>query len=472
MQIYVRFFEFSYFICFYSCVYHIFFVLLPPKLKKMNMAKRLFLFWMACAATIGCGAQVTIDARDLKLYEEMAGFPFYILRMEASASTAAIRIELNVTTEDYTGSYAIGEENSALVLPAGASTSNATQAQSGTILVSRPNGDVLVTGSVKCANGVTYTLNLRLDPVPTRSETLTLNDLMLEDRILSEETFQIYGFNDDHTLYLQLTVFATMLEGIYGSRDIYQDLSQVRLSYGSSRVYYDVLTANLEVRKSGSNRVAVTGSIICQNDEDVTDIVEYTLYLSCLRDKKDDPMVGDATENDFEAFFEDYTLDTSEQALNGDIFVYARNADGACVALDMYIADGETEITAGVYPVIQGTDLSNPYMTCHASEGIIAGFTTPSYAGYLNDANELKSPVWYIMAGTVVVDAEGRMEVQAINSAERTVHCILRGKPQALEPVTFDPSQRSAAKVLRDGHIFIFSGDKTYTITGQEITNL
>jgi len=390
-------------------------------------------------AAAGSMAQVTIDARDLKLYEETAGFPLYVLRMEASSSTAAIRIEIHVTAEDYTGSYAIGGDNSALVLPAGAAASGATQAVSGNMTVSRPNGDVALTGSVTCTNGVTYHLNLRLDPVPTRKETVTLNDLTLEDRILSEETFQIYGFNEDKSLYLQLTVFTTMLEGTYGSRDIYRDYSQVRVKVGNANVYYDVLTADIEVRKSGGSRVAVTGTIICQNTADAKDIVEYTLYLSCLRDKRDDPMAGDATGADFEAFFADYTLDTSEQALNGDIFVYARNADGACVALDMYIAEYETGITAGVYPVIQGTDISNPYMTCHASEGIIAGFTTPSYAGYLNAASELQPPVWYIMAGKVTVDAEGRMEVNAINSAERTIHCILRGQPQGMEE-TNEPS--------------------------------
>ena len=428
--------------------------------------KRIILFLIGCMAAINAVAQVTIDARDLKLNESMAGFPFYILRMEASSSTAAIRIEVQVTAEDYTGTYTIGEGNSALVLPAGASPENATQAVSGTIIISRPNGDVAVTGSITCTNGVTYTLNLRLEPIPTRQETLTLNNLTLEDRILSEETFQIYGFNDDQSLYLQLTIFTTMLEGTYTSRDVYKDYSQVRLKSGSSYIYFDVLTANLTVRKSGNNRVAVTGTIICQNTTDASDIVEYTLSLSCVRDKKDQPMTGDATDADFEAYFADYTLNTDEQALNGDIFVYARNADGACVALDVYIADGETEITAGVYPVIQGTDISNPYMTVHASEGIIAGFTTPSYAGYLNTESELQSPVWYIMAGTLIVDADGRMELNAINSAERTIHCILRGQPQGLEDVV---SQPRSTKILRDGRLLIERNGETYTIEGKKL---
>lgn len=405
--------------------------------------RRVFLFFIGCIATLSAVAQVTIDARDLKLNESMAGFPFYILRMEASSSTAAIRIEVHVTAEDYTGTYSIGEDNSALVLPAGASAADATQAVSGTMTITRPNGDVAVGGSITCTNGMTYTLNLRLEPIPTHQQTLTLNNLTLEDRILSEETFQIYGYNDDQSLYLQLTVFTTMLEGTYSSRDIYKDFSYMCIKGHNETIYFDVLTANLTVRKSGSNRVAVTGVIICQNTADATDIVEYTLALSCVRDKKDAPMAGDATDADFEAFFADYTLNTDEQALNGDIFVYARNADGACVALDVYIADLETEITPGIYPVIQGSDLSNPYMTVHASEGIIAGFTTPSYAGFLNAESELQSPVWYIMAGTLVVDTDGRMELHAINSAERTIHCVLRGQPQGLEEtqITNDKSQ-------------------------------
>lgn len=401
--------------------------------------------------------QVTIDARDLKLYENMAGFPFYILRMEASSGTAAIRLQIAVEKEDYTGTYAIGGDNSAFVLPAGAAASEATQAVSGSVVISRPDSEVEVGGSVTCTNGITYTLHLRLDPLPARSETLIMNDLTLEDRILSEETFQIYGYNEDQSLYLQLTVFSTMLEGSYRSRDIYKDFSYIRQTVNGSAVSYNVLTADIEVRKSG-NRVAVTGSLICQSDEDNTDIVEYVLSLSCVRDRKDEPMAGDATDADFEAFFADYTLDTNEQALNGDIFVYARNADGACVALDVYIADGETEITAGVYPILQGTDLSNPYMTVHASEGIIAGFTTPSYAGYLNADSELTSPVWYIMAGTVIIDEQGRIEVNALNSAERKIHCILRGQPQAIEEVT-------------NGQMVNEQMNKCYNLLGQPVTD-
>lgn len=402
------------------------------------------LFLISCFVTMSMSAvEVTIDATNLKLNEEMAGFPFYVLRMEASSSTATIRIQLQVSAEDYTGSYTIGSDNSALVLPAGASTDQATQATSGTMTVTRPNGNLTVTGAIVCANGTTYNLNLRYEtPAATRQETLTLNTLTLEDRTLSEQEFQIYGYNDDNSLYLQLTVFSNMLEGTYTTSDIYKPYSGLRIVSGGSNEHFDLLEADLTVAKNG-NRVQVTGTILCQSETNPADIPLYTLYLSCAREKKDEPMTDDATDADFEAFFDDYTLNTDEQALNGDIFVYARNADGQCVALDVYIAEGETEITAGTYPIVQGNDLSNPYMTVHASEGIIAGFTTPSYAGYLDANSELTSPVWYIMAGTVVIDELGRIEVNAINSAERTIHCVLRGVPQAVEEITNDKLQMS-----------------------------
>jgi len=429
--------------------------------------RKLIILALTFAAMHMSAATVTIDATNLKLNEEMAGFPFYILRMEASSNTAAIRIQLNVSAEDYTGSYTIGDDNSALVLPAGASADQATQASSGTMSVTRPNGNLTVTGAIVCANGTTYNLNLRYEtPAATRQETLTLNTLTLEDRTLSEQEFQIYGYNEDNSLYLQLTVFSNMLEGTYGTSDIYKPYSGLRVISGGTNEYFDLLEAELTVAKNG-NRVQVTGTILCQSETAPADIPLYTLYLSCARDKKDEPMAGDATDADFEAFFDDYTLDTNEQALNGDIFVYARNAHGQCIALDVYIADGETEITAGTYPIVQGNALSNPYMTVHASEGIIAGFTTPSYAGYLDANSELTTPVWYIMAGTVVIDEQGRIEVNAINSAERTIHCVLRGNPQGMEST--QPSAVSCQKVLRDGHIYIQREEQMYDVTGKEL---
>lgn len=431
--------------------------------------RKLFLSVFAFVAMSLSAASVAIDATNLKLYEEMAGFPLYILRMEASSNTAAIRIELRVTAEDYTGTYSIGGDNSALVLPAGASYDQATQAVSGSMTLTRPDGNLTVTGAITCTNGTTYNLNLRYETPPyTRQETLTINTLTLEDRTLSEQEFQIYGYNETNTLYLQLTVFSNMLEGTYVTADCYKPYSFVQIKSGSSAEIFEMLEANLVVRKEG-NKVRVTGTLLCQSESDPTDIPLYTLNLLCTRDRKDEPMAGDVTDADFEASFSDYTLDKSEQPVNGDIFVYARNADGQCVALDVYIADGETEITAGTYPIVQGTDLSNPYMTVHASEGVISGFTTPSYAGTLNAKSELSS-VWYIMAGTVVVDEDGRIEVTAINSAERKVHCVLRGALHGTEEVNAVPSL-GARKVVRKGMIYIQRGEQLYDLTGKKMEN-
>jgi hypothetical protein len=39
--------------------------------------------------------------------------------------------------------------------------------------------------------------------------------------------------------------------------------------------------------------------------------------------------------------------------------------------------------------------------------------------------------------------------------------------PQAIDQITNAPSE--AAKILRNGQIFILRGDRTYTLTGQEV---
>ena len=68
-----------------------------------------------------------------------------------------------------------------------------------------------------------------------------------------------------------------------------------------------------------------------------------------------------------------------------------------------------------------------------------------------------------------MIDAQGRIEVNAINSAERTIHCVLRGQPQGLEEVTGDGLPVTGKKVLRDGHIYIQRGERMYDMTGKEL---
>jgi hypothetical protein len=109
-------------------------------------------------------------------------------------------------------------------------------------------------------------------------------------------------------------------------------------------------------------------------------------------------------------------------------------------------------------------------MTVHASEGVVSGFTTPSYAGTLNAKNEL-SAVWYIMAGTVLVDENGRIEVTAINSAERTIHCVLRGKMQGVETVDSGKWKVESRKIFRNGMIYIQRGEQLYDLTGKKMEN-
>ena len=387
----------------------------------------LMLFCLAWASMLT--AQVTITATNLKVDDAWSEPPFYLVRFEASDDHAAIRFQILWESSDYTGTYPIGSNNSALVLPAGEPAANASQAVSGNIIIAKPDGAFHVTGSVKCANGVTYYLDLKyVKPVATRQETLTITDAVLEDRTISEETWQLYGFADNNNRYVLITAFSNQVTGHYTPENLDTYYTWTSLKHDGQTEYFDLVDADLQVVKEG-DRYVVTGTMLCQSETDPNDVPEYILYISCRHDKKDDPLPNDATDADFEAYFPTYTLNTDEQALNGDIFVMAQNDEGAYVALDVYIADGETEITAGTYPVTS----DYRYMSVHASEGVISGFMTPSYAGFLTAGGQLSSPVWYILAGTVLINDQGRIEVNAINSAERKIHCVLGGETQGIE---------------------------------------
>ena len=73
------------------------------------------------------------------------------------------------------------------------------------------------------------------------------------------------------------------------------------------------------------------------------------------------------------------------------------------------------------------------------------------------------------MAGTLVVDTDGRMELHAINSAERTIHCVLRGQPQGIEDTTNHKSEIINHKFLKDGQLLIERNGETYTIEGKKL---
>ena len=104
--------------------------------------------------------------------------------------------------------------------------------------------------------------------------------------------------------------------------------------------------------------------------------------------------------------------------------------------------------------------LSGLIVACFAVLGMIYGYNEDKslYLQLTVFSNMLE--------GTYTTDEQGRIEVNAINSAERKIHCVLRGLPEALEQVTDMHSPR-ATKFIQDGQLLILRNGNTYTANGQ-----
>ena len=123
---------------------------------------------------------------------------------------------------------------------------------------------------------------------------------------------------------------------------------------------------------------------------------------------------ADATPFDYDA---DYAYTENFSGYNDVAFdtaqrrVYASNTDNAYINMLINLPTGIDTLVAGTYPI---NATGNP-MTVKASEGFVSGIT-PSFAGYINSEGYIDTPIWYLVSGTVIVDADGTITVNALNS--------------------------------------------------------
>lgn len=122
-------------------------------------------------------------------------------------------------------------------------------------------------------------------------------------------------------------------------------------------------------------------------------------------------------------------------ATDGDYMLY----------LEINVAEGTTELAAGEYPI----DFSGEPNTVTASEGLTSfmGYTfiTGSYAGALDGEGYITTP-WYLVSGTVKVNANGSIEVNALNSANKTVKSVLTTPVAPKEGGDEAPAKKVAPK--------------------------
>lgn len=381
--------------------------------------------------------------------------------IQMSASDSAYKVifwfEPYGFEEELAGTYVVGERQfDGWVI--NLETGKETSLYSGSVTVTYDDGAYSVDGAVLCKDNVEYTLHLRIaKPTPTREETLVFARIPMR---IDEDGWATYGESADHKNYISLFSPSTTVAGTYTEEDllqIYCFIGTDLANDGSTNRYFTLEEANLNVTFDTTDSVAhITGTMYCINTQDPNDRPIFTIDATTAMDG---PFFDDATA-DFSADFATYEINDLMVEDVGSVLVEAYNTeDSAFVALQIFVEEGQTKLTAGTYPFT----LSEAPKTALASRGMYSIYATYSIAGYANEEKQY-TQIWYIVSGDLTIREDGSMLVEGKNSYGKTVHCTL-GRAQGIEDVTAE-KHSNGQKRLEDGILFIEHNGKIYNAQG------
>ena len=290
---------------------------------------------------------------------------------------------------------------------------------------------------VKKAGGVT----------PGAEVEITIADGSFSDYVESYGYWMVEAQNVDYYISLSnddMTI--GQAAGTYSAADLYAEDSYIltetdSISFVSGSI---VLAINVE------GNAVVTGSLVGNDGK------TYNLNITC---QAPDPHMYDE-DSDFNRNFASYTIDDQYLADDGDLMIIAKDESGYQIVLDLYVPTGATGLTAGAYPI------NDTYKANSVTAGMYdSGNIYASYAG--KGDSEGLSNVWYLVSGTVTVDENLNITIDALNSLGHSVKATLSADSGTGIEETLAAGK--AAKTLRNGHILILKGDKTYNVLGAHI---
>ena len=386
----------------------------------------------------------TITATNLVLDDSYASYFGIIV---ANASNDDYSVSMYLSADNYVGTFD-AEEVSLSIKGA----DGEIKIYEGTITVANTATGVAITGTVLSMDGVQYTLDLQyVIPDATSQETITMSGTITN---YEGKAWQFIGSTASQKV--TIAAYATSIPGTYGRSDLMADYTFVVKLVGSDTLYYDMVDANVVVAVNDQN-ATITGTLKGQNDDDNSDVIEFTLNLTAtVEDYEPGGDEYDAQDEDFNHNFPVYTIDDQYLA-QYVLVVEATDAENNMIAIEFNVEAGATELAAGEYS-IDNTGAAGSVTAGFIDSGYIYG----SVAGILNES-ELLTSLWLLNAGTVTVLENGVIEVQATNTWGRAINCRLGEYPEGIENTD---AKAAAVKVVRDGKLIIIKNGVEFNAQG------
>ncbi|MBR3564905.1 MAG: hypothetical protein IKN91_01035 [Paludibacteraceae bacterium] len=389
------------------------------------------------------------------------------VEFSASDDNNSIRffIQPDSLGEGLNGTYEVALNGcNGYVMPIGAEDSY--QLHSGSIEIKYDNGSIFATGKVLALNNVEYTLDLKyIKPIynPTRQEELTFEGIELLDAGLA---WQVRGYSADTTKFISLAAYYDEeMSGDFAIESILQGnysfvVTDIVIEDDSVTAFkqFTIVDANINLAYDEETKTAtITGTLICVNDSDETDIPEFTISIVATAP---DPYAYDNAEADFIVDFAKFGIDTTYLTEEQLIYVVAEEGNKA-IGLEFNLSSLD-ELVPGEYPFAFGYEPN----TVSASQGLTSGgIVTYSFAGETNAQGQISS-VWFIVSGTVTLDENKVFTVDALNSNGKAIRCRL-GDKSALQ--TIEGSKAEFVKRLINGRLIIERDGVQYNANGARV---
>lgn len=301
------------------------------------------------------------------------------------------------------------------------------------------------------AAGCTFTILERAEVVPAEN--------------LGEKTIEEF-------LALKNTKDTCILTGVvkniqnttYGNFDLEDETATVYV--------YGLLTAAGEAKKFEEMGIEENDTLTIKavyNEYNGTPQAKNAVFVSVKKGEGsgDDTMHQYDTDEDYEMVFDSYTID-GENLADGYIYVEAQDEEGNYVILDITLPQGAEGLVAGEYAI--DATYEYPYQTVTAGyydaeqESVVASFA----ATLVEDEGQLYlDKIWYLVSGTVTVDEDLNIEVEALNSLGKQVNLLLAAPDETGVETTKVADK--AVKFIENATLIIERSGVRYNVMGQVV---
>ncbi|MBQ3633981.1 MAG: hypothetical protein II952_06765 [Paludibacteraceae bacterium] len=404
-------------------------------------------------------AEVKVEATDLVVDDAYLDW-FGVLLAGASNDDYVVYFSFSPESEDYYGTYTIGTDCSGEITIV-AQDSALVEFYSGEVTLAKTEEGKTLTGKVLAYNNVEYELDLTyVKPEATRQVTIATQNAELTQY---ESAWQLLALTADEQTYLSVAAYAAEIAGDYKDDDLEAYYTYVGTFVNGDTTWFDFVGADIHVVLNDAV-ATVTGSLLAQNVNDHNDVVEFILDIKAPVAQPVDETYKYEEDSDFEHVFASYEVDDSELQEWGSLYVQGLDGD-FYVLLDVTLPEGAQELLAGEYNI----DDTYGFQTVHSGlYNADYGRIVPSLAATLVEENGqlYYDKIWWIVEGTVTVDSNKNITVDALNSLGHSIKINLLAGGQGIDNAE---ANAPATKRLVNGQLLIEKNGNRYNALGSLI---